>query len=74
MGKAEIYKFSTSLQLDICQVNAVIFHILQATDTNRKGTFRKYNGPSQIFKLIVSTSEKIPNNINVVVRRQLKEK
>ena len=40
MGKAEIYNFSTSLQLDISQVNAVIFHILQATDRNRKGTFR----------------------------------
>ena len=31
MGKAEIWIFFTSLQLDICQVSAVIFHILQAT-------------------------------------------
>ena len=30
MGKAEIRNFSTSLQLDISQVSAVIFHILQA--------------------------------------------
>ena len=30
MGKAEIWNFSTSLQLDISQVSAVIFHILQA--------------------------------------------
>ena len=30
MGKAEIWNFSTSLQLDISQVRAVIFHILQA--------------------------------------------
>ena len=30
MGKAEIWNFSTCLQLDISQVSAVIFHILQA--------------------------------------------
>ena len=30
MGKAEIRNFSTRLQLDISQVSAVIFHILQA--------------------------------------------
>ena len=30
MGKAEIGNFSTCLQLDISQVSAVIFHILQA--------------------------------------------
>ena len=30
MGKAEIWNFSTSLQLDISQVSAVIFRILQA--------------------------------------------
>ena len=30
MGKAEIRNFSTSLQLGISQVSAVIFHILQA--------------------------------------------
>ena len=30
MGKAEIRKFSTSLQPDISEVSAVIFHILQA--------------------------------------------
>ena len=30
MGKAEIWDFSTSLQLDISQVSAVIFYILQA--------------------------------------------
>ena len=29
-------------------------------------------GLSQIIKLIVSTSEKILNNINVIVRRQVK--
>ena len=29
MGKAEIRNFSTSLQLDISQVSAMIFHILQ---------------------------------------------
>ena len=29
MGKAEIRDFSTSLQLDIFQVRAVIFNILQ---------------------------------------------
>ena len=29
MGKAEIWNFSTSLQLDISQVSAVIFHILE---------------------------------------------
>ena len=29
MGKAEIRNFSTSLQLDISQVRAVIFNILQ---------------------------------------------
>ena len=29
MGKAEIWNFSTSLQHDISQVRAVIFHILQ---------------------------------------------
>ena len=31
------------------------------------------SGPSQIFKLIASTSERILNNIVVVGRRQLKE-
>ena len=31
MGKAEIWNFTTSLQLDISQVSAVIFHTLQAT-------------------------------------------
>ena len=30
MGKAEIWNFSTSFKLDIAQVGAVIFHILQA--------------------------------------------
>ena len=30
MGKVEMWNFSTSLQLDISQVSAVIFHILQA--------------------------------------------
>ena len=30
MAKAEIWNFSTSLQLDISQVSAVIFDILQA--------------------------------------------
>ena len=30
MGKAEVWNFSTSLQLDIPQVSAVIFHISQA--------------------------------------------
>ena len=30
MRKAEIWTFSTSLQLDISQLSAVIFHILQA--------------------------------------------
>ena len=30
MGKAEIWNFSTSLQLDISQVSAEIFHILEA--------------------------------------------
>ena len=30
MGKAQIWNFSTSLQLDISQVSTVIFHILQA--------------------------------------------
>ena len=30
MGKAEIWNFSTSLQLDVFQVRATIFHILQA--------------------------------------------
>ena len=30
MGNAEIWNFSTTLELDISQVNAVIFHILQA--------------------------------------------
>ena len=34
---------------------------------------RQDSGPSQIFKLIVCTSEKKLNNIVVVVRRQLKE-
>ena len=29
-GKGEIWNFSTILQLDISQVSAVIFHILQA--------------------------------------------
>ena len=29
MGKMEIWNCSTSLQLDISQVSAVIFHILQ---------------------------------------------
>ena len=29
MGKAEIWNFSTSLQLDVFQVRATIFHILQ---------------------------------------------
>ena len=28
MGKAEIWNFSTSLQLDISQVSAVIFYVL----------------------------------------------
>ena len=36
--------------------------------------FRTTGQWSQIFKLIVSTSEKVANNINVVVRRQLKRK
>ena len=31
MGKAEIWNFSTSLQLDILQVSAVTFHMLQAS-------------------------------------------
>ena len=30
MGKAELWNFPTSLQLDISQVSAVIFFILQA--------------------------------------------
>ena len=30
MGKAEVWNFSTNLQLDISQVSAVIFRILQA--------------------------------------------
>ena len=30
MGKAAMWDFSTSLQLDISQVRAVIFHIVQA--------------------------------------------
>ena len=30
MGKAEIWNFSTSFQLEISQVSAGIFHILQA--------------------------------------------
>ena len=30
MTKTEIWNFYYSLQLDICQVSAVIFHILQA--------------------------------------------
>ena len=30
MGKAEIWHFSTSLQLNISQMSAVVFHILQA--------------------------------------------
>ena len=30
MGKAEIWNFSTSLQFDISQVSAEIFHILEA--------------------------------------------
>ena len=30
MGKAEIWNFSTSLQLDISQVSEMIFQILQA--------------------------------------------
>ena len=30
MGNAEIWNFSTSLQLDSSQLSAVIFHILQA--------------------------------------------
>ena len=29
MEKAEIWNFSTTLQIDISQVSAVIFHILQ---------------------------------------------
>ena len=29
MGKVEIWNFSTSLQLDISQLSAVIFHILR---------------------------------------------
>ena len=29
MGKVEIWNFSTSLQLDITQLSAVIFHILR---------------------------------------------
>ena len=29
MGKAEIWNFFTSLELDISHVSAVIFHILQ---------------------------------------------
>ena len=29
MGKGEIWNFSTSLQLDVFQVRATIFHILQ---------------------------------------------
>ena len=35
MGKAEIWNFSTSFQLDISQVRAVIFHILQAMSTRK---------------------------------------
>ena len=35
MGKAEIWNFSTSLQLDISQVSAVIFHILQAMERRK---------------------------------------
>ena len=35
MEKVEIRNFSTSLQLDICQVSAVIFHILQANSVLR---------------------------------------
>ena len=35
MGKAEIWNFSTSLQLDISQVSAVIFHILQAMSRHK---------------------------------------
>ena len=34
----------------------------------------QYGGLSQIFKLIVSASENINININVVVRRQMTEK
>ena len=36
MGKAEIWNFSTSLQLDISQVSAVIFHILQAMERRKR--------------------------------------
>ena len=36
MGKAEIWNFSTSLQLDISQVSAVIFHILHARKIDYK--------------------------------------
>ena len=37
MGKAEIWNFSTSLQLDISQVRAVIFHILQVMQRRKIG-------------------------------------
>ena len=45
----------------------------QATDGNGIEHFAcEDSGLCQIFKLMVSTSEKIPNNINVVAWRQVK--
>ena len=64
----------TSLTVLVLSVESLRSYVFESrTETGSEHFSYKDSGLSQIFKLIVSTSEKIfTDNINVVLRRQFK--